>query len=60
MYDDRFLVRDTAAARAVLATRELPYDGAQEMLVVDIESREAVAELVAAMLPELPEPKRRR
>ncbi len=60
VYDDRFLVRDTAAARAVLSTRELPYDGAQEMLVVDIESREAVAELVAAMLPELPEPKRRR
>ena len=60
IYDDRFLVKDTAASRAALPIREVPYDGAQEMLLVDIEDREAMAELVDAMLPELPEPKRRR
>ena len=60
IYDDRFLVKDTAASRAALPIREVPYDGAQEMLLVDIEDRESMAELVDAMLPELPEPKRRR
>ncbi|MBQ9007139.1 MAG: transcriptional regulator [Atopobiaceae bacterium] len=60
VYDDRFLVKDTAASRSALSTREVPYDGAQEMLLVDIEDREAAAKLVSAMLPELPEPRRRR
>lgn len=60
IYDDRFLVKPTDASRTVLAREELPYDGASPMLLVDIEDREAVASLVTAMLPELPEPKRRR
>lgn len=58
IYDDRFLVKDTPAARAALSTTETPYDGASPMLLVDIESREAVADLVAAMLPDLPKPKK--
>lgn len=60
VYDDRFLVKDTEASRAVLSTSEIPYDGASEMMLVDIEDRDAVADLVIRMLPELPEPKRRR
>ena len=60
VYDDRFLVKDTASARAVLTTRQVPYEGASEMLLVDIENGEEVSELVALMLQELPEPKRRR
>lgn len=60
VYDDRFLVKDTAASRAVLTLTEIPYDGASEMMLVDIEDRDAVADLVVSMLPELPEPKRRR
>ena len=60
IYDDRFLVKDTPAARRTLATLEVPYDGAQPMLLVDIEDPDAIARLVEAMLPELPEPKRRR
>ena len=60
VYDDRFLVKDTPASRAALSTSEIPYDGASEMMLVDIEDRDSVAELVANMLPELPEPKRRR
>ncbi|MBR3316682.1 MAG: TfoX/Sxy family protein [Atopobiaceae bacterium] len=60
VYDDRFLVKDTEASRAVLSTFEVPYEGASEMLLVDVEDRGAVAALVAEMLLELPEPKRRR
>ena len=60
VYDDRFLVKDTEASRAVLSASEIPYDGASEMMLVDIEDRDAVADLVIRMLPERPEPKRRR
>ncbi len=60
VYDDRFLVKVTKASRAALSVSELPYDGAPEMMLVDIEDKESVAELVLSMLPELPEPKRRR
>ena len=60
VYDDRFLVKDTEASRAVLSASEIPYDGASTMMLVDIEDRDAVADLVIRMLPELPEPKRRR
>ena len=60
IYDDRFLVKDTAAARAVLSTVETPYEGASPMLLVDIENGAAVADMVLAMLPELPAPKKRK
>lgn len=60
VYDDRFLVKATPASRAVLSIEELPYEGASPMLVVDVEDSGTVAALVVAMLPELPEPKRRR
>ena len=60
IYDDRFLVKDTPAARAVLSTTEVPYEGASPMLLVDIENSEAIAAMVLDMLPELPEPKKRK
>ena len=60
IYDDRFLVKDIAAARKTLSTEEIPYDGASPMLLVDIEDSESVCELVMAMMPELPEVKKRR
>ena len=60
VYDDRFLVKDTAASRAVLSASEVPYEGASEMLLVDVEDRDTVAAIVADMLSELPEPKKRR
>ena len=60
VYDDRFLVKDTKASRAVLSTSEIPYDGASAMMLVDIEDRDSIADLVISMLPELPTPKRRR
>ena len=60
VYDDRFLVKDTEASRTVLSSYETPYEGASPMLLVDLEDASAVAALVAEMLQELPEPKKRR
>lgn len=60
VYDDRFLVKDTVAARTLFSVFEAPYDGASEMLLVDVEDKAVMASLVAEMLSELPEPKRRR
>lgn len=37
-----------------------PYEGASPMLLVDVEDREVLAGMVAAMLPQLPEPKKKR
>ena len=60
VYDDRFLVKDTAASREALSVAEVPYEGASVMMLVDVEDRGAIAALVADMLPELPELRRRR
>ena len=63
IYDNRFLVKPVGSALALMpeAPLELPYDGAKEMLLVeDIEDRERLAELISAMLPELPAPKKKR
>ena len=60
IYDDRFLVKKTPASCDALTTTEIPYEGASEMMLVDIENRDAITELVTEMLPELPAPKKRR
>ena len=60
IYDDRFLVKDTQAARARMpeAPREIPYPGAKEMLLVtQIDDRDFLTELMEAVAEELPEPK---
>ena len=60
IYDDRFLVKPTQSARAMMpdADLELPYEGAKEMLLVDnVDSRDFLARLLTAMYDELPAPK---
>ena len=62
VYDDRFLVKTTKAAMEMMpdADQELPYEGAKAMLLVDdVEDREFLKELLEAMYPELPAPKKR-
>lgn len=62
IYDNRLLVKPTPSAIALMpkAPREMPYEGAKEMLLVeDIENREFLEKLFEAMYPELPEPKKR-
>ena len=63
IYDDRFLVKPVKSAMEMMpdADRELPYEGAKEMLLVeDIENREFLEELLNAMYEDLPAPKKRR
>ena len=63
IYDNRFLVKPTPSALARMpgAARELPYEGGREMLLVDnVDNREFLASLLAAMEPELPAPKKKR
>ena len=60
IYDDRFLVKPTKSAAEMMpdAGREIPYEGAKEMLLVDnVENREFLRELLEAMDGELPAPK---
>ena len=58
IYDDRFLLKDTPAAREAFPTEQIPYDGAKPMLLVDSENPVLIAEIVSAMLPQLPQPKK--
>ena len=63
IYDDRFLVKPTKSAVAMMpdADKELPYEGAKEMLLVDnVENREFLQELLNAMYDELPAPKKKK
>ena len=63
IYDDRFLVKPLKSAVAMMpdADKELPYEGAKEMLLVDdVENRELLRELLEAMYPELPTPKKKK
>ena len=62
IYDDRFLVKTTKSALAMMpdAAREIPYEGAKEMLMVDdIENKEFLRELIEAMYDELPAVKKK-
>ena len=62
IYDDRFLVKQTKSAKELMpdAPLEIPYEGAKEMLLADVDNREFLAELFDAMYDELPEPKKRK
>ncbi len=63
IYDDRFLVKPTKSAMAMMpdADLELPYEGAKEMLLVDnVDNRDFLTELVTAMVDELPAPKQKK
>ena len=63
IYDERFLVKPTQSAAAMMpdADKELPYEGAKEMLLVNnVKNRELLRELLEAMYPELPVPKKKK
>ena len=63
IYDDRFLVKPTKSAMELMpdAEREIPYEGAKEMLLVDnVDNREFLTELLISMYGELPEPKKKK
>ena len=63
IYDNRLLVKPTPSAVALMseAPRELPYEGAKEMLLVEnVEDRDLLNKLFESMCEELPEPKKKK
>ena len=62
IYDDRFLLKVTPASERLLpdAPRATPYEGAKEMLLVEVEDRGTLHDVVDAMWEELPAPKKRK
>ena len=61
IYDDRFLVKPTKSAAAMMpnAEMELPYDGTKKMLLVDdVDNKEFLRKLLEAMYEELPATKK--
>ena len=63
IYDDRFLVKPTKSAKAMMpeADLEIPYEGAKEMLLVDnVENRDFLRNLLEAMYDELPAAKKKK
>ena len=62
IYDDRFLLKVTPASERLLpeAPRATPYEGAKEMLLVEIEDRDTLHDVVDAMWQELPAPKKKK
>ncbi len=63
IYDDRFLVKNIPAATEMLpeAPMEFPYEGAKPMILVDqLENKTFLAQLIAAMEPKLPLPKKKK
>ena len=63
IYDNRVLVKPVSTALAIMpdASRELPYEGAKEMLLLEnLDDRIFVKELLEAMYEELPLPRKRK
>ena len=63
IYDDRFLVKQTKASMDMMpgAERDIPYEGAKEMLLVDrVEDRGFLKSLIESMADELPAPKKKK
>lgn len=62
IYDNRVLIKITPSSLRLLpdAPREIPYDGAKEMLLLDFEGREDLRDLLDALYEDLPEPKKKR
>lgn len=62
IYDDRFLVKIVPASRELLADAqtELPYESGSPMLAVAEEDPAFLRELLEAMEPQLPSPKKRK
>ena len=60
--DDRLLVKPVASAVKMMPQAKYvsPYDGAKEMLLIEnVDDRVFLKELLKAMYPELPQPKKK-
>jgi TfoX/Sxy family transcriptional regulator of competence genes len=61
IYDDRFLLKSTKSVLTMMpdAAREIPYPGAKEMILADIDDRALTANVIKAMYDELPAAKKK-
>lgn len=62
IYDDRLLLKPTASALQLMpnAQRDIPYPGAKELLVADVDDAELTCRVVRAIAADLPAPKGKR
>ncbi len=69
IYDDRLLLKPTPSARLLMpsalallrdAERDIPYEGAKEMLVADVDDAALTCRAVEAIAADLPAPKPKR
>lgn len=62
IYDDRFLVKTTDSARRLLpnAIFELPYQGANEMILADVDNRDLLNNLIPVIASDLSTTKKKR
>lgn len=62
IYDDRFLLKPAKIAQQLMpdAPTDIPYPGAKEMLVTDVDDAELVCRAVEAIAAELSVSKRKR
>lgn len=63
VYDNRLLVKATRSAVELMpkAPREIPYEGAKEMLLAeDVEDKDFLNILFESILKELPQPKKKK
>ncbi len=62
IYDDRFLIKPTKSVVAMMpdAAREIPYPGAKEMILADIDDRALISNVIKAMYDELPAAKKKK
>ena len=61
IYDDRLLVKSTPSAKDLIpnATYALPYAGAKEMILADVDDGALLSALLHAAAKDLPAPKKR-
>lgn len=65
VYDDRLLIKPLPSALRTLAEsgrewgREIPYEGAKEMLAADPDDRELICRVIEAAAGDLPEKRRK-
>ena len=66
VYDDRLLLKPAKSALRLMReegleiTTELPYEGAKEMLLADVDRRELLCSMVRSIADDLPAPKERK
>lgn len=66
VYDDRLLLKPTPAALRLMdeaeldVQMELPYEGAKEMILADVDRRELLCRMVQGIAEELPAPKKKK